>query len=140
MGGDARFTRPVAASTGTDAGTETPRRSWRDKVRHAVDLTVAFVTLDDAPFEANAPDVGLVGPGKDAGRGAAARPRASAHTARGREATSDAPAVDDRHPHRTPLRPMPRSRRPGAAAHRPQVCIAPVRPEPAAPKRRTRTA
>jgi hypothetical protein len=91
--------------------TPTARRSWRDKVRHAVDLTVAFVTLDDAPYEDDHAFEELGGP--------------------------SATAVD-RHPHRTPLRPMPRSRRPGAAGHRPQICIAPVRPESAAPKRRSR--
>jgi hypothetical protein len=114
MGGVRRAERPAAAQPGTqDVRQPTPRRSWRDKVRHAVDLTVAFVTLEDAH------------PGLDDPSDASAAPaRAS---------------VDDRHPHRKPLRSMPRSRRPGAAAHRPQICTAPVGATPsAAPKRRTR--
>ena len=111
MGGDRRTERPVAAASGADVRLPTARRTWREKVRHAVDLTVAFVTLDDAPFEDPHDSVELGG--------------------------SSAPAVD-RHPHRTPLRPMPRSRRPGAAGHRPQICIAPVRPEANPPKRRSR--
>jgi hypothetical protein len=32
------------------------------------------------------------------------------------------------HPHREPLRPVLRARRPGAAQPRPQVCVSPLRP------------
>jgi hypothetical protein len=92
----------------------TVRRSWREKVRHAVDLTVAFVTLEDAHSEF------------DDHHGESSPTRAS---------------VDDHHPHRKPLRPMPRPRRPGAAAHRPQLCTAPIGHAPSkAPKRRSRVA
>ena len=112
MGGERRSERPVAASPAPDVGQPTARQSWRDKVRHAVDLTVAFVTLEDAPSQ---------DPTTDAA-----------------PATSPRPEIDDRHPHRKPLRPMPRPRRPGAAAHRPQLCIAPIVHTPSAPKRRTR--
>lgn len=111
MGGERRTERPVAAAPAPEVRQPTARQSWRDKVRHAVDLTVAFVLLEDAPSESTA-DV---------------------HT------TSPRPELDDRHPHRKPLRPMPRPRRPGAATHRPQLCIAPVGHTPATPpKRRTR--
>src|SRR5438128_10986767 len=41
------------------------------------------------------------------------------------------------HPHREPLRPALRARRPGAAQPLPQVCTSPLRP--AAPARRTRS-
>ena len=115
IGGERRSERPVAASPAPDVvGQPTARQSsWRDKVRHAVDLTVAFVLLEDAPSE---------DPTTDAA-----------------PATSPRPEIDDRHPHRKPLRPMPRPRRPGAATHRPQLCIAPVGHAPATPpKRRTR--
>jgi hypothetical protein len=113
MGGERRTERPAAAKPAAqDVRQPTPRRTWREKVRHAVDLTVAFVTLEDAYSEFDDPS------------GDSSPARAS---------------VDVRHPHRKPLRPMPRSRRPGAAAHRPQVCTAPVGHAPsAAPKRRTR--
>jgi hypothetical protein len=110
MGGERRTERPVAAAPKTEVRQPTARRSLREKVRHAVDLTVAFVLLEDAPSESTA-DV---------------------------HATSPRPEIDDRHPHRKPLRPMPRPRRPGAAAHRPQLCTAPLSPAPTAPKRRTR--
>jgi hypothetical protein len=114
MGGERRSKeRPVAAAPAPEVRQKpTARRSLRDKVRHAVDLTVAFVLLEDAPSEGT-PDV---------------RP------------TSPRPEIDDRHPHRKPLRPMPRPRRPGAAAPRAQLCTAPLTPAPSAPKRRTRAA
>jgi hypothetical protein len=111
MGGERRSERPVAAAPAVEVRQPTARRSWRDKVRHAVDLSVAFVLLEDAP-SGGASDV---------------------------HPTSPRPEIDDRHPHRKPLRPMPRSRRPGAAAPRAQICIAPVgTTPPAAPKRRSR--
>ena len=111
MGGERRSERPVAATPAPEVRQPTTRQSWRDKVRHAVDLTVAFVLLEDAPSASTADVL----------------------------ATSPRPELDDRHPHRKPLRPMPRPRRPGAAAHRPQICIAPVgHTPPAPPKRRTR--
>ena len=114
MGGERRAERPVAAAPASEVRQQpTARQSWRDKVRHAVDLTVAFVLLEDAPSESTA----------------------DARTS----ATSPRPELDDRHPHRKPLRPMPRPRRPGAATQRPQLCIAPVGHTPATPpKRRTR--
>ena len=43
------------------------------------------------------------------------------------------------HPHREPLRPTLRARRPGAAQPRPQVCVSPLRP-PLASKPRARSA
>ncbi len=85
---------------------ESPRPTWRDKLRNAVDLAVAFATLADTDPSAT--------PGPPA-------------------------PVDVVHPHRTPLRPAPRPRRPGAAATRPQPCLSPVGRRPStAPPRRTR--
>ena len=48
-------------------------------------------------------------------------------------------SVDAVHAHRQPLRPLPRSRRPGAAMSRTQICISPLRETPTPPRRRTRT-
>src|SRR5215218_9775780 len=42
------------------------------------------------------------------------------------------------HPHREPLRPALRARRPGAAQPREQVCTSPLRPAPGDRTRRTR--
>jgi hypothetical protein len=44
------------------------------------------------------------------------------------------------HPHREPLRPALRARRPGAAQPRPQACVSPLRPAADAPARHTRLA
>ena len=83
---------------------ETPRPSWRDKLRNAVDLAVAFATLADTDPSASSPEPVVVV-----------------------------------HPHRTPLRPAPRPRRPGAAAPRHQPCLSPTGRRPStAPARRTR--
>ncbi|CAA9506450.1 MAG: hypothetical protein AVDCRST_MAG85-2068 [uncultured Solirubrobacteraceae bacterium] len=50
-----------------------------------------------------------------------------------------APVDQADHPHRTPLRPKLRSRRPGEAVRRPEVCTAPVNRVPAeAPRKRAR--
>jgi hypothetical protein len=113
MGGAWRSKRPAAVpqASGDVRQPAVAPASWRDRLRHAVDLTVAFVTLEDAEPEHHDP--------------------------------GDAPPshvfVDGRHPHRKPLRPMPRPRRPGAAAARPQVCTAPVgRTAATPPKRRAR--
>jgi hypothetical protein len=118
MGGERRTERPVTAAPAAQDVRQPTARRWRDKVRHAVDLTVAFVLLEDAPSDSTCPDPERPATGD--------RPR------------SARPSVDDRHPHRKPLRPMPRPRRPGAEAHRPQVCITPRNATPTAPKRRTR--
>ena len=108
MGGAARPARPAAAvpaSSGDVRASEPSRPTWRDKLRNAVDLAVAFATLADTYPSAGAPPA----------------------------------PVDAVHPHRTPLRPAPRPRRPGAAAHRPQLCRSPVGHRPTtAPPRRTR--
>ncbi|HEU4978074.1 MAG TPA: hypothetical protein VFT42_04200 [Solirubrobacteraceae bacterium] len=82
----------------------TARRSWRETVRRALDLAVAFATLEEISGPAGLLDEHELG--------------ASA-----------------RHPHRRPLRPASRARRPGAGAPRAQVCLtAPER----APRRRAR--
>jgi hypothetical protein len=82
----------------------TARPSWREALRRAVDLAVAFATLEDLsspPGLLDAHEPGPAGP----------------------------------HPHRRPLRPASRARRPGAGAPRPQICLtAPER----APRRRER--
>jgi hypothetical protein len=129
MGGAAR---PRAASAASGAGRPEPRAdrawegadrreigaawrssgaawrssgaAWRERLRHAVDLAVAFATLRDVPE-----------PG-------------SAHE-----------PVDRVHPHRTPLRPPTRPRRPGAAVPRPQHCVTPTSgtdPRPPRPRLR----
>ena len=141
MGGEGRVERSVAADPAAqDVRQPTARRSWREKVRHAVDLTVAFVTLEDAPSGDHPSGGGIVDSGKDAGSATAARPRATDDAARTRNAPPARSVVDDRHPHRKPPRPMPRPRRPGAAAQRPQLCITPLHESSPAPKRRTRLA
>jgi hypothetical protein len=100
----------------TDVRQPTPRRSWRDKVRHAVDLTVAFALLEDADPAPDQPDPSE----RDAPRSARV-------------------SVGAVHAHRKPLRPMPRPRRPGAVPSRSQTCTSPVGHTPATPpKRRSR--
>ena len=112
--GDRRRTERAASARPAPADVRSPdrgpRRSWRDKVRSAVDLTVAFVTLEGIePYE---PEV---------------------------EQTSSHASVGAVHPHRKPLRPMPGPRRPGAAVRRVEVCTSPVGAHHApAPKRRSR--
>lgn len=128
LGGGPRFERPAAALPAPEVrkptGRPRPARSWRDKVRHAVDLTVAFMTLEDAVPPADESDSERFDEVALPSRPAVLPARA---------------AVDVVHAHRQPLRPLPRSRRPGAGMSRPQICIAPVRDTPAPPKRRTRT-
>jgi hypothetical protein len=85
-----------------------PQRSWRDRLRRAVDLAVAFATLED--------DL------------AAATTTPPCHP--------DAPRSLHDHPHRQPLRGAQRPRRPGVVAARVQPCTTPLAP-PAA-RRRTR--
>ena len=115
MGGVRRAERPAAAPPApVDVRqTDRPPSTWRERVRNAVDLTVAFVLLEDAEPEQRGSE-----------RAEARSPHAS---------------VDVVHVHRKPLRPMPRSRRPGATPARVQPCTAPVGRVPATPpKRRTR--
>jgi hypothetical protein len=102
MGG-ARRSRAASAASG--AGQPEPRAdrrprgaTWLERLRHAVDLAVAFATLRDDPEHV------------------------SAHE-----------PVDRVHPHRTPLRPPTRPRRPGAAERRSDHCVATLegpRPRP----------
>jgi hypothetical protein len=117
MGGAARAERAAAAASGRpDAravtGAATGRRTWRDALRHAVDLAVAFATLEDADAHPEPAGESEVRP------------------------TSARESVDVRHPHRAPLRPQPRPRRPGAVATRTQACTSPVGHRPATPPRR----
>ena len=111
MGGARRQQRPAAVSPEVaDVRPPEPSSTWRKKLRHAVDLTVAFVLLEDAEPHDPEPQPG-----------------------------SARVSVVGEHVHRKPLRPMPRSRRPGATAHRPQSCLSPVGHVPATPpKRRSR--
>jgi hypothetical protein len=99
-----------------DVREPTPRRSWRERVRSAVDLTVAFALLEDAHPAPEPPDPSE----RDDPRSARV-------------------SVGAVHAHRKPLRPMPRPRRPGAVPARAQVCTSPVgHTPPAPPKRRAR--
>jgi hypothetical protein len=90
------------------------RRSWRDTLRNAVDLAVAFATLADVEtLDEESP-----------------RPPVE-------------PADVARHPHRARLRTPIRAGRPGAVAGRPHACLTPADGRhaygaPAAPKRRAR--
>jgi hypothetical protein len=90
------------------------RRSWRDTLRNAVDLAVAFATLADVEIlDEDSP----------------------------RPPVETAPVV--RHPHRAPLRTPIRAGRPGAVAAQSQPCLSPVDGRHAygaapAPKRRAR--
>jgi hypothetical protein len=70
---------------------------WRGFAARALGLARAFITLDD-------------------------HPTASAGASRPLERV-ETPA----HPHRQPLRTVPRARRPGAAAPRHQHCLTPIR-------------
>lgn len=90
-----------------------PRASWREAIRRALGLAVAFATLESYELPGNGPH-GSVEPPLRASR--------SADLAR-----SD-------HPHRAPLRAPRRARRPGRVLARAQPCVAhdPTR----APRRR----
>jgi hypothetical protein len=85
------------------------QRHWRERFRRAVDLAVAFATLEDLT--------------EDLG----AAPTAPGHP--------DAPESHD-HPHRPTLRAPQRRRRPGTVAARVQPCTTPLAPP--ATRRRTR--
>ena len=124
------------------------RRSWRDTLRHAADLAVAFATLADVDTDAPSPrsPVGgtqttplrgeaIEGPVEDAGSVACDSTRATEDDDRRLETTP--------HPHRVQLRRELRSGRPGAVVARPQSCLTPVdgrhaHGAPRAPKRRSR--
>src|SRR3954451_14005575 len=91
-----------------------PKRSpatthpWRARLRRAVDLAIAFATLEDAPA------------GRASGRPPAGHP--------------DAPRAD--HLHRRRLREPELRRRPGAVQARVTPCTTPLAPPP--PRRRGR--
>lgn len=91
------------STSGGAARASTPEAApgWRAAAGRALGLARAFLTLDD-------PDL-------------------QARSAGAPHARVEPPA----HPHRQPLRPVLRSRRPGAAAPRPQVCLTPVARRPA---------
>jgi hypothetical protein len=90
-----------------------PRASWRKALRRAVDLAVAFATLESYAL----PERGPRGPADPTLRA----PR-SADPAR------------SAHPHRAPLRAPRRPRRPGRVVPRAQHCVAPL--PSGAPRRR----
>src|SRR3954470_15342414 len=87
-------------------------RPWRASVRRAVDLAVAFVTLESYTTE----DVLSRLPGT---RGTVTDPGLLAEVTELHE-----------HPHRRPLRAPTRSGRPGAAPARVQLCTTPLDPRP----------
>jgi hypothetical protein len=91
-----------------------PRRaSWREAVRRAVDLAVAFATLESYELPQRAPR-GPVDP-----------------TLRASRSADLAPVT---HPHRRPARRQRRARRPGRVVPRAQPCVA--HEPPRAPRRR----
>jgi hypothetical protein len=129
---------------------------WLDAIRHGLDLVVAFATLRDTEAPLDADDMASedgawtrepgVRPATVAGRRAAAR-RAEQPDGAGRVEWADGSRRNrpdpsrqpDRtgappHPHRRPLRPAARTRRPGVVRPEPQPCLTPIVP------RRTRTA
>jgi len=90
-----------------------PRAWWRKALRRAVDLAVAFATLESYAL----PERGPRGPADPTLRA----PR-SADPAR------------SAHPHRAPLRAPRRAQRPGRVVPRAQHCVAPL--SSGAPRRR----
>jgi hypothetical protein len=139
-----------------------PAHAWLDAVRHGLDLLVAFATLRDAEappeYDETAPGAGVSWPRADAiapitAAGRRAAERAKRHAADGWDRR--APDHSDRrlgdhsdrrpadraktpappHPHRRPVRPAPRVRRPGAVRPEPQLCLTPIVPRRARPTR-----
>jgi hypothetical protein len=107
--------------------------AWLDAIRHGLDLVVAFATLRDAgePRSSDGMDPGDAGhwpradeipPVTAAGRRRAAQRRAERNPARSERPE---PPV---HPHRRPLRPAARLRRPGLVRPEPQPCLTPIVP------------
>ena len=139
MGG---ATRSRAAAPATGAGRPEPRAErrepfpkWRERLRYAVDLAVAFATLRDTE------PVRTTGTSDEtAGAAACSGTRASADVVGSTENRAETGGPLDRvHPHRIPLRPPTRPRRPGAAVPRVQPCLSPVEgAAPRLPRRRSR--
>jgi hypothetical protein len=115
-----------------------PAHAWLDAVRNGLDLLVAFATLRDAEgppeYDENMPGAGMLWPLADVIPPATAAGRRAAERATHRAAApSDVPAAD--HPHRWPLRPATRPRRPGAVRPEPQPCLTPIVARRARPTR-----
>jgi|SRR5829696_209150 len=123
-----------------------PKRSpvvaspWRSRLRRAVDLVVAFATLEDVPGSAE----GAPAPSAEILPTSVRGHSGLAHEGRTRKGRSvvpqpaghpDAPGPD--HPHRRPLRSAQPRRRPGAVAARVTPCTTPLAPP--ATRRRGRT-
>ena len=127
-----------------------PAHAWLDALRHGLDLLVACATLRDAeappesdetPFAAGIswPRAAMLAPATAAGRRRAAE-RAGADIAQQHVADGAAQHVAERaeqhiaqgaqqpaaHPHRRPLRPATRVRRPGGIRPEPQACLTPI--------------
>lgn len=85
------------------------RRGWRAAVRRAVDLVVAFATLEDPELDASVQE-GWEAFDDDAREHLRGSARPAHH-------------VTDPHPHRRPLRPAVRAGRPGAVPERPTPCV-----------------
>ncbi|MEA2322972.1 MAG: hypothetical protein QOD81_2822 [Solirubrobacteraceae bacterium] len=108
-----------------------PARPWRHTLRATLDLVVAFATLRDAESPAEAADRLSAHPAPGE------RPR---HAAMGFDRLSTpasgpqqgAPPAHAEHPHRHPLHPPLRARRPGAVRPAAQPCLSPLPARPVA--------
>lgn len=102
--------RPAAPGVSPRAVSPAEAPTWRHAAGRALGLARAFLTLEDGPIDPAPVAIAQTTP--------TIRPHGPAET----------PA----HPHRQPLRPVLRSRRPGAAARRVEHCLTPVTPGPTA--------
>jgi hypothetical protein len=93
------------------APSDLPAGRWRHALRHAVSVAVAFATLDDGEAGAEA--------GGEAANDAPWAPATRRHS------PPDSQAITA-HPHRRPLGPPARARRPAQATPRPQACSTPL--------------
>jgi len=95
---------------------DTPSRRWAATLRHGLDVLVAFATLRDVGQPSTAYDAVSAGPAGAPRRVGAARVAQSV----------GGPRAVPAHPHRHPLRPPPRARRPGVLPAPPQPCLTPL--------------
>src|SRR3954470_2461919 len=102
-----------------------PSARWRDGLRHALDVAIAFATLADAEPPA---------PSAPTGHSPGVRPAPLEPSLAQRVGAAAASAAA--HPHRRALHAPARSRRPGTVRAAPQPCLTPL---PARHAERSRT-